>query len=45
MPKDSDLRLVILKEAHNGPCAMHPGGVSCIETYESNIGGLGLSEK
>ena len=26
MPKDSDLRLMILKEAHNGPCAMHPGG-------------------
>ncbi|KAG8475394.1 hypothetical protein CXB51_031885 [Gossypium anomalum] len=26
MPKDFDLRLLILKEAHNGPCAMHPGG-------------------
>ena len=26
MLKDSDLRLMILKEAHNGPCAMHPGG-------------------
>ncbi|KAG8483064.1 hypothetical protein CXB51_021936 [Gossypium anomalum] len=24
--KDSDLRLMILKEAHGGPCAMHPGG-------------------
>ncbi|KAG8479381.1 hypothetical protein CXB51_029708 [Gossypium anomalum] len=26
IPKDSDLRLMILKEAHSGPCAMHPGG-------------------
>ncbi|KAG8489204.1 hypothetical protein CXB51_017241 [Gossypium anomalum] len=26
MPKDSDLRLMILREAHGGPCAMHPGG-------------------
>ncbi|KAG8481084.1 hypothetical protein CXB51_025832 [Gossypium anomalum] len=26
IPKDSDLRMMILKEAHGGPCAMHPGG-------------------
>ncbi|KAG8501146.1 hypothetical protein CXB51_003239 [Gossypium anomalum] len=26
MPKDPELRLLILKEAHGGPCAMHPGG-------------------
>ncbi|KAG8483060.1 hypothetical protein CXB51_021951 [Gossypium anomalum] len=26
VPKDSDLRQTILKEAHGGLCAMHPGG-------------------
>ena len=26
IPKDSDLRQAILKEAHGGLCAMHPGG-------------------
>lgn len=26
VPKDSDLRQSILKEAHGGLCAMHPGG-------------------
>ncbi|KAG8493000.1 hypothetical protein CXB51_010222 [Gossypium anomalum] len=26
VPKDSDLRQTILKEAHRGLCAMHPGG-------------------
>ena len=26
IPKDPELRQSILKEAHGGPCAMHPGG-------------------
>lgn len=41
MPKDLELRLSILQEAHISQFAMHPGENRCIETYERCIDGMG----
>ncbi|KAE8683877.1 hypothetical protein F3Y22_tig00111166pilonHSYRG00229 [Hibiscus syriacus] len=42
VPKDDELRRVILQEAHSSPYAMHPGGIKCTIILKSATSGLSI---